>query len=276
MDDKTKYFGLGIMGGFIIVIVIIILIGLLPFLGIFNSTDVCVIPVYGELGYSSENGGAFVNPDDFQTALNDAENDPSVGAIVLDINSAGGSSVASEEMMEMVKNTSKPTVAWISESGTSGAYLLASGCDRIVTTNASMIGNIGAIITLTDLSDYYNKTGINTYSIKSEKYKDMGADYRNLTDDERKILQNLVDSDGENFKNEIAANRNLSKQYVDKISDGQIYNGKEARDKKLVDIIGSKNDAINIASKLGNLSDSYNVKTINPNDYSNFGLISFS
>lgn len=168
-------------------------------------------------------------------------------------------------MMEMVKNTSKPTVAWIGESRTSGAYLVASACDKIITTNSSMIGNIGAIITLTDLSKYYNNTGINTYSIKSGEYKDIGADYRNLSPNETKMLQKIVDHDADNFKIEIAKNSKLSKSYIDNISNGEIYDGSEAKDKKLVDKIGSKKDAIEYGRKMGNLSSNYEVKTMNTN-----------
>ncbi|MGN1185639.1 MAG: signal peptide peptidase SppA [Methanobrevibacter wolinii] len=265
MDDKAKYFGYGILGGFLIIFIIIILFSVIGSTGLFGSTSVAVIPIYGEISYGNNGTNQVITPDEFQKAITEADNDPSVGAIVLDINSPGGSTVASNEMMEMVKNTSKPTVAWIGESGTSGAYLVASACDKIITTNSSMIGNIGAIITLTDLSKYYNNTGINTYSIKSGEYKDIGADYRNLSPNETKMLQKIVDHDADNFKIEIAKNRKLSKSYIDNISNGEIYDGSEAKDKKLVDKIGSKKDAIEYGRKMGNLSSNYEVKTMNTN-----------
>lgn len=265
MDDKAKYFGYGILGGFLIIFIIIILFSVIGSTGLFGSTSVAVIPIYGEISYGNNGTNQVITPDEFQKAITEADNDPSVGAIVLDINSPGGSTVASNEMMEMVKNTSKPTVAWIGESGTSGAYLVASACDKIITTNSSMIGNIGAIITLTDLSKYYNNTGINTYSIKSGEYKDIDADYRNLSPNETKMLQKIVDHDADNFKIEIAKNRKLSKSYIDNISNGEIYDGSEAKDKKLVDKIGSKKDAIEYGRKMGNLSSNYEVKTMNTN-----------
>ena len=265
MDDKAKYFGYGILGGFLIIFIIIILFSVIGSTGLFGSTSVAVIPIYGEISYGNNGTNQVITPDEFQKAITEADNDPSVGAIVLDINSPGGNTVASNEMMEMVKNTSKPTVAWIGESGTSGAYLVASACDKIITTNSSMIGNIGAIITLTDLSKYYNNTGINTYSIKSGEYKDIGADYRNLSPNETKMLQKIVDHDADNFKIEIAKNRKLSKSYIDNISNGEIYDGSEAKDKKLVDKIGSKKDAIEYGRKMGNLSSNYEVKTMNTN-----------
>lgn len=265
MDDKAKYFGYGILGGFLIIFIIIIIFSVIGSTGLFGSTSVAVIPIYGEISYGNNGTNQVITPDEFQKAITEADNDPSVGAIVLDINSPGGSTVASNEMMEMVKNTSKPTVAWIGESGTSGAYLVASACDKIITTNSSMIGNIGAIITLTDLSKYYNNTGINTYSIKSGEYKDIGADYRNLSPNETKMLQKIVDHDADNFKIEIAKNRKLSKSYINNISNGEIYDGSEAKDKKLVDKIGSKKDAIEYGRKMGNLSSNYEVKTMNTN-----------
>lgn len=266
MDPKTKYFGLGILGGFAIILIIFALFVILPGTGLLGTTTVAVIPVYGEIAYGGNGTEAVVTPDAFEQALKQAEDNPSVGAIVLEINSPGGSTVASDEMMNMVKNCSKPTVAWISESGTSGAYLVASGADEIVASNSSFVGNIGTIITLTDMSKHYNDSGIRTYSIKSGDYKDIGADYRNLSSNESKMLQTIVDNDAERFKSSVATNRNMSKSDVNKIADGSIFDGEQAKKNKLIDQVGTKKDAIELAAKLGGLPSNYDTETININN----------
>ena len=274
MDSKTKYFGLGILGGFAIVIIIFLLLFILPATGLLGTTTVAIIPVYGEIAYGSNDTSSVVTPDAFENALTQAENNPSVGAIVIDINSPGGSTVASDEMMKMVKNCSKPTVAWIGESGTSGAYLLASGADRIVASNSSLVGNIGTIITLTDMSNYNNKTGIKTYSIKSGEYKDIGANYKSINSNESKMLQTIVDNDADRFKSNVAANRNMSKSEVDKVADGSIYDGQQAKDNKLVDNVGSRKDAIELAVKLGGLPSTYDTETYSTDNTFYLGLTS--
>ena len=112
--------------------------------------------------------------------------------------------------MNIINKSKKPVVVWISDVGASGAYLAASSADKIVASPSSMVGSIGVIMELTDLSKYYAKLGINKYSIKAGQYKDMGADYRPLTTtEERNMLQGMVDQDYDHFLNIVSENRHL-------------------------------------------------------------------
>jgi len=226
---------------------------------------VAVIPIQGQIGYGSANmlSGSAVNPDTIKEQIRDAETDSSVSAILLDINSPGGTPVASEEIMNAVKECKKPVVSWISDSGASGAYLAATGTDKIVASNSSWVGSIGVILDLTNLSDLYEKLGVNRTAITGGKYKDMGADYRNLTPEEQNILQTMVNENYDSFISMVAENRNLSKEYVASIAEGQIYTGKQARDLKLIDEIGGKDQALDLAAKLGGIRGSYKVITMN-------------
>ncbi len=260
-----------ILGGVgVLAFIFILFIGAIVILsgGIGNpfGNTVAVIPVYGEIAYSytSEEYGTISNPEEINMLIQQANDDPSVSAIVLDINSPGGSPVASEEIMDAVKNSEKPVVSWISDSGASGAYLVASGSDEIVASPSSWLGSIGVIVTLTDLSEMYSQQGINMYSIKAGEYKDMGADYRSLTSEEQSMLQSMVNEEYDYFISLVAENRNLSDDYVRSIAQGKIYTGRQAQKLQLVDYIGGKDRAIQLAADLGGISDSYQVVTYTP------------
>lgn len=245
------------------VMVMFVLIVLVTISSSFGGS-VAVIPIQGQIGYSSSNmlGGSVVNPDEIKEQIKTAEADKSVSAILLEINSPGGTPVASEEIMDEVKDCKKPVVSWISDNGASGAYLAATGSDKIVASNSSMVGSIGVIMDLTNLSDLYQKLGIDRYAIKGGKYKDIGADYRDLTSEEKSMLQTMVDENYESFVANVAQNRKLSKKYVESIAEGQIYTGKQAKKLKLIDEIGGKDQALDIAAKLGGIHGPYKVITM--------------
>ncbi len=260
MEKKTKYFTLGILGGFGIVAIVIAILMFIPLVSMVTGPNtVAVIPVVGEIGYGASSENVTVaNPDVFSKMMDEANNDPSVGAIVLDINSPGGSPVAGEEMLEKVNSSKKPVIARISDTGASAAYMVASGADEIVASPSSWVGSIGVILTLSDLSEYYNKQGIDIYSITGGKYKDMGADYRNLTSEEKNMLQTMIDEQYDYFIKVVAQNRHLSVDYVKKIAEGRPYTGQQGLNISLVDRLGGKDYAIDLAANKSNMSY-YNV-----------------
>jgi len=260
-----------IVGGSLLILVL--LIALFSIFGdssdIFSSSPngdtVAVIPIEGEIGYeSSGNSDAVVTPENVQDAMEKAESDSSVSSILIKINSPGGSPVASEEIMNTINSSKKPVVVWISDTGASGAYLAASAADKIIASPSSMVGSIGVIMELTDLSKYYENNGIDKYSIKAGEYKDMGSDYRPLTSTEKSMLQSMVNEDYSHFINIVAVNRNLSVNYTKTIAEGKIYTGTQAKDLKLVDDTGGEKQALNVAAKLGGIKGTYNTVDINP------------
>ncbi len=270
MNKNHKLF-LGIIGGgvflvamFFLTVLWIIATETGGISGNFGDT-VAIIPIQGEIGYADSNlGGSVVTPKTITDSITKAEEDISVSAIVLDINSPGGTPVASEEIMNAVKDSKKPVVVWISDTGTSGAYLAASPADKIYASPTSLVGSIGVIMSLTDLSGLYEKIGVNQYSIKAGHYKDMGASYRDLTPEETKMLQELVDEDYEYFLKMVAENRNLDINYVRQIAEGKIYTGNQAKKLKLIDETGDREDAIESAARLGGIEGDYNTVTITP------------
>jgi protease-4 len=229
-----------------------------------SGDTVAVIPLQGVIGYgqSDSSGTQIVTPDSIRGAISQAESDSSVSSILLEVDSPGGSPVASEEIMEAVNDSKKPVVVWISDVGASGAYLAVSPADKIIASPSSMVGSIGVLMDITDLSQYYQNLGINKYAIKAGEYKDMGADYRALTANETKMLQDMVDEDYDRFVTLVAENRHLDKDYVLSIAEGKIYTGTQAKNIKLIDDTGSEQDALDAAAQLGGIKGGYNVITI--------------
>jgi protease-4 len=253
----------------------ILLIGLSTLIGFSSNSNfskgpygdtVAIIPLQGEIAYGSSGitGGNIITPGNVQNAILSAESDNSVSSILIDVNSPGGSPVASEEIMNTIKKSKKPVVVWISDVGASGAYLASSSADKIVASPSSMVGSIGVIMELTDLSKYYQNLGVNKYSIKAGQYKDMGADYRPLTTSEKNMLQGMVDQDYDHFITIVSENRHLDKNYTASIAEGKIYTGTQAKDLKLIDETGGKTRALDIAADLGGIKGSYNTITISP------------
>ncbi len=269
MDRNSKII-IGVLVGLVSVFMILILASALLGSATMGSGNialgdtVAVIPIYGEIAYGTGDSSLYTNPDEIKNLIQEANDDMSVSAIVLDVNSPGGTPVASEELMQAIKNSKKPVVAWISDTGTSGAYLASSASDKIVASPSSWVGSIGVILQLTDLSEMYRQMGVNKYALKAGQYKDMGADYRNITPDEQKMLQSMVDEEYDYFISIISQNRNLTKDYVKSIAEGKIYTGRQALKLKLVDSLGGKDQAIQEAADMAGIGDSYQVISMSP------------
>lgn len=176
-----------------------------------------------------------------------AAEDPYIKAIVLDINSDGGSIVAASEIAQAVKNAGKPAVAWIRESGSSAAYYIASSADYIIADKYADVGSIGVII-------QYEVQNTTYETIKSVKYKDMFSDNRLLNDEERDIVQKQIANTHVLFVEDIAANRGIAIDKLNELANGLSYTSLEAKEMSLVDEIGGKEEVLMY------LQDSYGIK----------------
>lgn len=185
--------------------------------------------------------------------LEKAENDPSVKAVVIEINSPGGSAVASDEIAAKVESMNKTTVAWIGDVGTSGAYWVASSADKVVAHPLSLTCSIGAYSLVSDWTGFFEKVGINHTVIKSGEMKDIGSMYSEMTPEEKEIFQDMVDTVFEEFLSEVEKNRNLTSSQVGAISDGKPCLGKDAVKYGLADYAGSEEDAIALAQKMAEM-----------------------
>jgi len=225
---------------------------------------VAIIPIYGEItmgdGTLSSKG---VTPTKLRKYFEQACEDSSIKAVVLEINSPGGSVVASEEIAELVKKCKKekPVVAWLGDIATSGAYYVASSSSYIVADKASITGSIGVISIFPEYSGLLKKIGINVTIIKAGEYKDFASGFRPMREEEKEMMQSVIMEIYEEFIREIAENRNLSEEYIKKLAEGKIYSGKQAKEFGLVDEVGSKEKAIKKACELAGIEGEPEVIT---------------
>lgn len=173
-----------------------------------------------------------------------ADKNPSIKAIILEINSPGGSAVASEEIANAVKKVNKTTVAWVREVGASGAYWVASASDYVVANRVSITGSIGVIASYLEFPGFLERYNITYQRLVSGKYKDIGSPFKEMTPEEKEIFQQNLDDIRDYFVSEVAKNRNLPKKDVDRIANGLFYLGVQAKELGLVDEIGGKDEVI--------------------------------
>ncbi|MCX6759454.1 MAG: signal peptide peptidase SppA [Candidatus Nealsonbacteria bacterium] len=177
--------------------------------------------------------------------INQIEGDDYMEAIIVEIDSYGGSPVASEEIMNALKRTTKPTVAVIREGGVSGAYLIASGADIIFASEMSDIGGIGITMSYLDYSQQNKQEGIIYQQLSLGKFKDTGDPDKNLTTEEKELLMRDIKILHEAFVRRVAENRGLDIEKVEKLADGSTMLGIAAKENGLIDEIGDINDAKN-------------------------------
>ena len=216
------------------------------------SGNVAVIPIEGVILGSDDSGSFFestATSQDIVELIEKADENTGIKAIILEINSPGGSAVASEEIANAVKRTNKTTVAWIREVGASGAYWVASASDHIVASRVSVTGSIGVIGSYIEFPGLLTRYNITYQRLVSGDYKDIGSPYKEMTNEERVIFLRYLDEIRDYFAGEVAKNRNLSKKDVDKAANGLFYLGAEAQSLGLVDELGGKEEVIRYIEK---------------------------
>ena len=219
------------------------------FLGIEGDTlggNVALIPVKGVIMGDSASGffSEGASSEEIVRLIEKADENPSIKAIIIEINSPGGSPVASDEITQALKRTNKTTVAWIREIGTSGGYWVASGSDHIVANRMSITGSIGVIASYLDFSGFIERYNVSYERMVAGKYKDIGSPFRELTSEERTLFQNVLDDLRDEFIDEVAANREMPRKDVEKLATGLFFLGKDAKEMGLVDELGGEQEVI--------------------------------
>ncbi len=225
------------------------------------SEKVALVDVDGVL--LNRRAGLFFGPAENPVSLlveklEKAERDRCVKAVVLRINSPGGTVQASEVIHEAVqrfrKDSAKPVIACITDVGASGAYYVACGADRIVCQPSSITGSIGVVVQTISLTGTMKLLGISAEAITSGDMKTMGSPLKTLTDKERKVFQAMVDEFYDRFVEVVAAGRRgLTKDRVRALADGRVYTGRQAMKLGLVDRLGTLKDAVAEAKKAAGL-----------------------
>jgi len=179
-----------------------------------------------------------------------------VKAVVIRINSPGGTIGACQEIVEEIwklKEAGIPVVASMGDVAASGGYYVASVCDKIILNPGTMTGSIGVMMGSSNLEELLDKVGIKPEIIKSGKYKDMGAYYREFTDEERRMIQDMVDDSYSQFIKTISRGRNIPLEKLEPLAQGQIFTGSQAVENGLADEIGNLNTALDVVRKLAGI-----------------------
>jgi protease-4 len=195
----------------------------------------------------------------FREKLDLAADDPHVKAVVLRLNSPGGAVTASDimyrDLLHFREKTHKPVVACMMDVAASGAYYLAMGCDWVYAHPTTVTGSIGVIMSLYNAAGLFAKVGLATNPIKSGPNKDLGNPGRPMTDEERAILQCMVNGFYDQFVKVVAAGRHLPEDRVRALADGRVYTGVDAQRFGLVDEVGYLEDAVRTAKRLAGIDD---------------------
>ncbi len=204
--------------------------------------NVALIPIEGII---TGDGSGYLGKDtissqDLVDFIEEADENTQIEVILLEINSPGGSAVASDEIASAVKRAHKPVVAVIREMGASGGYWIASTADHIIANRMSITGSIGVISSYLEFSGLMEKYGVDYERLVAGEYKDVGMPFRKLEPDERALLQAKLNRIHTFFIQEVAANRNLSEETVREIATGEFYLGVEALPLGLVDQLGNR------------------------------------
>ena len=182
-----------------------------------------------------------------------------VVAIVVRLDTPGGGVAASQEVYDKVKKISdasnKPVIASMGGVAASGGYYIALGADTIVANQGTATGSIGVIMTYPIIGELMDRVGVQYETIKSAKLKDSGSLFRNLTEEERVYFQTLIDDLHSQFVAVVAKERNISYETADHLANGQVYSGRQAKENGLIDILGTFEDAVYLASRNAGYDD---------------------
>ena len=195
---------------------------------------------------SSSSGGLYssggITPGEVRD-LNQKIEEEGYDAVIYEINSGGGAVVASKEVMREIESLDAKKICRFRDVAASGAYLFSLGCDKIVADSASLTGSIGVKSSYLEFSEAMNRYGIDYVNISSGKYKEVGSQYQNISDEEREILQEKSDRIHSQFLELVRENRNITESAHRNISTGVIYLGSEAEEIGLVDELGGREKA---------------------------------
>ncbi len=234
--------------------------------------------IYGGADDSSVLGSSSgASSEDIMRQLKTARLDPNAKAILLRINSPGGSTGATQEIaeeMDKIRSSKKPIVVSMGDMCCSAGYWLASKGNYIFASPATMTGSIGVYMEYNNIQELMDKVGVKSDKIKSGAHKDILSMYRPMTEEERAMLQTMVDDIYDQFVRTVADGRNMDEAKVRAIADGRILTGKQAQDAGLVDAMGNYYDALAYAASSGGLEEEdVPVKSYTNNNVNLRGLL---
>ncbi len=201
--------------------------------------------------------GVIIQSRKFIKQLDRYSKDPDIKAIVVDINSPGGVVGPSQEIYLELKrlraNLKKPVVAVSTGLIASGAYYAALGADQIVAAPGALVGSIGVVMEFVNLEKLYEWAKVSRFTVTTGKYKDSGAEYRTMREDERALFQDLANEVYGQFKSAVIEARGLDESLVNQYADGRVFTGAKAVELKFADKVGTFKDATDLAAQLAGI-----------------------
>jgi protease-4 len=234
-----KKFFLGLIAGLGIALLLVAAFVSMPVYG----EKIAVMRIKGTISSSPSFFVESISPETIFPIIEEIDEDPTVKGVLIEINSPGGSVVASREIAMAVKNMEKHTVCWLGDVAASGAYWIASACDTIVADPLSLTGSVGVTASYLQFAGTMEQYGVTYERFVSGEQKDAGSPFRNLTEEERLGMFRLVNETFRYFLDDVVENRGLSESVVNSIKRGSLFLGKDAQKMGLVDELGTWQDA---------------------------------
>ena len=225
----------------------------------YSKNRIAIVYAVGEIDGSNKNDG--IDSEDISEDLLDIADNDKIKAVVLRINSPGGSAYGSEQIWKAISvvKSKKPIVVSMGDYAASGGYYIACNTDRIFAQPTTLTGSIGIFGIFPNIGGLTDKLGIKFDNVKTNKYSDFGATYRPMNTEERAILQRYINNGYELFTKRCAEGRNMNIDSLKAIAEGRIYSGTDAMRLGLVDEMGGLEEAIAFAAKKANISN-YTLK----------------
>ncbi len=234
-----------------------------------ENGEVGVIQLSGTIVPEASGFSAGITPDRIRSLNQQAENQ-NVDAVIYEINSGGGAVVASKDLRRNIESVDVPTVCRFRDTGASGAYLAALGCDKIVADSATITGSIGVTSSYIEFSDLMDKIGISYVNVTAGENKEVGSPYKEPTEEEKQILAEKSQLIGDEFLGDVVEARNLTDSQREEVSTGEIFLGSEAQELGLVDSLGGRSQAIKEAENLTEMD----LRPVSVSQTQNFNLFS--
>lgn len=253
MNKSSKWF-LGI-----IVVLLVISAGIFLLISSFfveQEEDIEYVSGKGEKIALIELKGVIVESEKIVKQFKKYRKDKSIKAVLFRVDSPGGGVVASHEIYNEVKQTresGKPVVVSMGSVAASGGYYVACGANLIVANPGTLTGSIGVISQFLRMDPLFQKLGIEMNTVKSGKYKDSGNPFREMTKEDKQYFQNLMDDVHLQFIDIVGSERKLDRKKAIEYADGRVFTGKAALEMKLVDTLGTYEDALIITAELAGI-----------------------
>lgn len=239
-------------------------------MGQVRAEYVALVQLSGTISYSESPlallSGETLTPSKVEDLVEIIKSDPFAKAVVLVINSPGGSAAASEEIYQMIRRLAddRVVVAYISEYGASGGYYIALPADEIMASPHALTGSVGAVSLVINWAELMDKLGVKAETFKSGELKDIGSPWRPMTDKERQIMQNLINTIAKIFADRVREAREDRIKNWDEVLSARPYLGVQAVEIGLVDKVGNLDDAINDARRLAEMPETAPTRWIKP------------